>query len=119
MPSLATLVAYGSHPLAAQVVLDSQRVMQRGCCGPGRRQCGQLGSTGYGQVVRSEGHDTSRICRIPVGVVDIRRETVHVEDVTPGKSWRVLYKRRIETHVQRIGLRDTVVGNAETAPHNG
>src|SRR5215468_7998467 len=97
MPCLTALIAYGSNPLAAQVVLDSQRVMQRRCCGPGRRQCGQLGSTGCGQVVRSEGNDTSRIGRIPVGVVDIGWETVDVEDVRSGKSWRVMHKRQIET----------------------
>src|SRR5206468_8654303 len=119
MAGRASLISNGSDPLMAQVALDSQCVVIGGCRGPVRRQRGQRRSARRGQIVRAEGHDTRRIGCISVGIANIRRETIDIEDVTSRKRRSVLNKRRIETHVQRVGLTYAVVGDSESAAHDG
>ena len=119
MASGASLIADGSDPLAAQLPLHSQGVVVGSGRRPVRRQRRQLGSAGGGQVVRTEGHDTGRIGGVSVGVMNIRREAVDVEDVAPGKRGLILHKGRIETDIESVGLCDAVVSDSEAAAHYG
>src|SRR5207253_3418985 len=115
MTSCAALVPERGNPLVTQIVFASKSVVIGGRGGPSGWQCGELCSAGSRQVVRAERHDAIRVGRIPVGIVDVGRKAVDVENLTSRKSCTVLHEWGIETHVQRVGLGDAVIGKPETA----
>src|SRR5207302_274639 len=62
----ASLVANRSHPLVAQIIFASERVVVRVSCRPCSWECGQVGTTSGRQIVGAKCHDSCRIWRIAV-----------------------------------------------------
>ena len=127
MTSRTALVAGRCHPLVAQIVLATERVVicvSRGFVG---REASQVNAAGGWQIVAGKRDNGIGIGRIASGRIDVRREAVDVKELTfrriqlprwARKGRIIIYKGWIKTHVQGVRLNDTIVGHPEAPAKN-
>src|SRR5437879_2250004 len=108
MARRAALISDRSHPLVPKIVFGAKRVVIRIGC----RQVGwqsrqidaavglaRLYTARERQVIAPKRHNGIWIRRISGRAVNIRRDTVAVDDLTSRKSRIVVYERGVESRV--------------------
>src|SRR5215831_3011053 len=118
MACRAALVSNRSHPLAPEIVLAAERIVVRVGRRPVGWQGGQVHAARGGQIVGAKRNNSVWICRISGRAVNVCRKAVAIDDLISGKSGIVVYKRRVESGVQGIGLNNAVICDSQTAAQN-
>src|SRR6266700_3508623 len=70
------------------------------------------------EIVAAKREDGVRICRIPIGVVDVRGEASNIKDLVPGEGLAVIHKWGVKAAVQGVGLDKAVKGNSNASTEN-
>src|SRR6516225_298739 len=109
------LIAYRGYPLMAKIIVSPDRIVIVDGRRPVCRERRQIGPSANRQIVAAESGDRGGIGCISVRVMDIGREAVDVEKAASGKGLGIVDKGRIKPGVQRVGLRDPVVRDSDTA----